>query len=181
MKLHKLLKIFLVALVLAATVDLIQDYQEHLTWLHIGIESLLVIFGIVVLVSMTHKAGDLDLENERLKSDLNRVREQSADWRKEAGRYIKGLSLAIDTQFERWGLTAAEADVARLLLKGLGIKEIASLRGTSEKTVRHQSQGVYGKSGLSGRAELSAFFLEDLLGPVQKEAASHEDARSTLN
>jgi hypothetical protein len=38
-------------------------------------------------------------------------------------------------------------------------------RHTSEKTARVQSSAVYAKSGLSGRSELSAFFLEDLLPP----------------
>ena len=40
---------------------------------------------------------------------------------------------------------------------------IANLRATSERTVRQRAKDVYRKAGLSGRAELSAFFLEDLL------------------
>jgi hypothetical protein len=32
--------------------------------------------------------------------------------------------------------------------------------------VRQQAIAVYRKSGLAGRAELSAFFLEDLLLPI---------------
>ena len=35
--------------------------------------------------------------------------------------------------------------------------------------MRQQSLAVYRKSGLSGRAELAAFFLEDLLLPSQEE------------
>ncbi|HOZ25356.1 MAG TPA: hypothetical protein PLI83_11310, partial [Thermomonas sp.] len=42
---------------------------------------------------------------------------------------------------------------------------IAQARGTSEKTARVQSSAIYAKSGLAGRSELSAFFLEDLLPP----------------
>ena len=68
-------------------------------------------------------------------------------------------------QFERWQLTAAEREVALLLLKGLSHKEIAVLRDTSERTIRQQAQSIYGKSNLSGRAALSAFFLEDMLLP----------------
>lgn len=56
----------------------------------------------------------------------------------------------IDEQFGRWKLTGAE-------------KEIAVIRGTSERSTRQQSLLIYQKSGLSGRAELAAFFLEDLL------------------
>jgi DNA-binding NarL/FixJ family response regulator len=51
-------------------------------------------------------------------------------------------------------------------LKGFSHKEIGNLTGRSERTVRQHSIAVYRKSGLSGRAELSAFFLEDLLLPT---------------
>ena len=71
----------------------------------------------------------------------------------------------IERQFERWDLPVAEKDVALLLLKGLSYKEIAIARDTSERTVREQGRAVYRKSGLGGRSELSAFFLEDLLLP----------------
>ena len=83
---------------------------------------------------------------------------------------LKGLSAAIDAQFERWGLTAAEREVALLLLKGLSHKEIAVVREASVLTVRQQARSVYAKANLSGRAALSAFFLEDLLLPVDQRA-----------
>ena len=35
-------------------------------------------------------------------------------------------------------------------------------RRTSEATIRQQAQSVYRKSGLTSRAELAAYFLEDL-------------------
>ena len=56
----------------------------------------------------------------------------------------------------------AEADIAGLMLKGVPLGDIARLRRTSEVTIRQQAQSVYRKSGLSGRAELAAFFLESL-------------------
>jgi len=52
-------------------------------------------------------------------------------------------------------------------LKGLSLKEIAEIRKTSEKTARAQCTPIYEKSGLSGRSELAAFFLEDLLVPKE--------------
>ena len=78
---------------------------------------------------------------------------------------LKGLASAIDAQFRHWALTEAEAEVGLLLLKGLSHKEIGQLRRTSERTVREQARALYRKAGLSGRASLSAFFLEDLLLP----------------
>ena len=75
------------------------------------------------------------------------------------------LGAAIDQQLERWGLTAAEKEVALLLLKGLSHKEIATARDVAESTVRQQARALYRKAGLGGRHDLAAFFLEDLLGP----------------
>ena len=57
--------------------------------------------------------------------------------------------------------------MALLLLKGLSIKEIAQVRGVSERTVHEQARAVYSKAGLTGRTALSAFFLEDLLAPIE--------------
>jgi len=81
---------------------------------------------------------------------------------------LKGLGSAIDSQFDRWQLTAAEREMALLMLKGLSHKEIALARDTSERTIRQQAQSIYGKANLSGRAALSAFFLEDLLLPREQ-------------
>ncbi|RPH96195.1 MAG: helix-turn-helix transcriptional regulator [Lysobacterales bacterium] len=86
-------------------------------------------------------------------------------WRQDSRALIEGLSLAIQHQFEEWKLTAAESEVALLLLKGLSLKEIAALRATSERTVREQARSVYRKADLGGRSALSAWFLEDLLLP----------------
>lgn len=95
-----------------------------------------------------------------------RDREVERDrWRDEATRLLAGLGVAIEAQFERWGLTPAEKEVALLLLKGLGHKEAAAVLERSERTVRQHAIAVYRKSGLAGRAELAAFFLEDLLLP----------------
>jgi len=101
----------------------------------------------------------------RSREDLARSREEAARWRDEAKDSLRGLSDAIDLQFDRWSLTQAEREVGLLLLKGLAFKEIADVRSTTERTVRQQANHLYKKAGLAGRAELSAFFLEDLLLP----------------
>jgi DNA-binding NarL/FixJ family response regulator len=85
--------------------------------------------------------------------------------RREAEAAVRGVSAAIDAQFEAWGLTSAEREIGVLLLKGLSHKEIANVRETGEATVRQQALALYRKAQLTGRAELSAFFLEDLLPP----------------
>ena len=86
---------------------------------------------------------------------------------------VDGLSLALDCQFDRWGLTPAEREVALYLLNGLGMRDVAAARGTSERTARKQALAVYAKAGLGGRAELAAFFLEALIvGKVKPEVVA---------
>lgn len=96
---------------------------------------------------------------------LERTRAEAVAWREKNEASLRGLADAIDQQLDAWRLTPAEKEVAFLLLKGLSFKEIAAVRDASERTVRQQALAVYAKSGLGGRAELSAFFLEDLLVP----------------
>ena len=74
--------------------------------------------------------------------------------------------ILVDEQFGAWQLTPTEREVAMLLLKGHGHKQIAAATGRSERTVRQHAVAVYQKSGLQGRAELAAFFLEDLVVPA---------------
>lgn len=99
-------------------------------------------------------------------------RQQSEQWRAQSKAYLAGLSSMIDQQLTTWGLTPSEREVAFLLLKGMSLKEIATIRGTTEKTARVQSMAVYAKSGLAGRSELAAFFLEDLLPGTPTAAAA---------
>jgi DNA-binding CsgD family transcriptional regulator len=81
-----------------------------------------------------------------------------------------GLSQAIDEQFDRWQLSPAEKEVGLLLLKGLSHREVAEARSVTEATARQQARAVYKKAGLSGRHDLAAFFLEDLMLPQEADA-----------
>jgi len=120
--------------------------------------------GVVLLFQMTRRQRE---EQLTLIRDLEVARAQGQRWRSEARSVLNGLGEAIDAQFSRWNLTEAEREVALLLLKGLSLKETAAVRATSERTIRAQARSVYSKAGLTGRASLSAFFLEDLLAPIE--------------
>ena len=88
----------------------------------------------------------------------------------------EGCGSVVVSSSSRWSLTPTEKEVALLLLKGLGHKEAAAVLDRSERTVRQHSVAVHRKSGPSGRAELAAFFLEDLLLP---QPGSGESATPT--
>ncbi|MFM6929085.1 MAG: helix-turn-helix transcriptional regulator [Bdellovibrio sp.] len=78
-----------------------------------------------------------------------------------------GLQPHITAQFQKWSLTKTEADIGMLLLKGLSLRDISNLRGTSETTVRQQALILYKKANVDGRHQLAALFLEELLMPCQ--------------
>ena len=120
--------------------------------------------GVAVLFRVTRQQRDEHLQVIR---DLEVARLQGQRWRSESRTLLDGLGAAIDAQFTRWNLTDAEREVALLLLKGLSTKEIAAVRAGSERTVREHARSIYSKAGLTGRAALSAFFLEDLLAPIE--------------
>jgi len=148
---------FAIAVILIA-IDLYIDFAEGVGLVHLVAE--LFVFGVAI-------AGTVIMwrQLDQTRSDLKGALVEAEHWKNESRELIQGLGIAIEHQFKRWNLSAAEADVGLLLLKGLSHKEIAQIRDTSERTVREQARSVYRKSGLAGRSSLSAFFLEDLLLP----------------
>ena len=76
----------------------------------------------------------------------------------------------VENQFQDWGLTSAERDVAWFSIKGFSSSEIASFRGTSEGTIKAQSNAIYRKAGVSGRPQLLSTFVEYLLDDGAVEA-----------
>ncbi len=117
-------------------------------------------------------AGSFQAEREEkavLMRDLQMARAEGSAWRERAQTYLSGLGEEIEKQFEVWSLTPAEREVGLLMLKGFSHREVASLRGTTEATVRHQARSIYQKTGVAGRSAFCAYFLEDLL-PSKRDA-----------
>lgn len=158
---------------LLMSVDVIDDWGKGAGSLHITLEVVVMICAAIGallvakrLLALSGLAQRLRGQADELRIELQRTSEEAAHWRSEAHELLAGLGAAIDHQFERWGLSPAEREVGLLLLKGLSHHEIADIRGTSERTVRQQARALYKKAGLSGRADLAAYFLEDLLLPA---------------
>lgn len=153
----------LLLIVLVVAVDLITDTSQGVILWHILVEGSAGVLALVGILYLLHQQFQLKgaLQTERQLSAA--WQQESEQWRTQSKAYLAGLSVMIDQQLHAWGLTPSEREVAFFLLKGMSLKEIASLRNTSEKTARVQSTAIYAKSGLNGRSALSAFFLEDLL------------------
>ena len=82
----------------------------------------------------------------------------------EALRRASGAFMEVlHERFAEWGLTPAERDVALFAIKGLSTAEIATLRETSEGTVKAQTNAIYRKAGVSGRSQLLSLFIDDLI------------------
>lgn len=149
--------------------DLFTDAKEGVVFWHVLVEgsiALIALFGVFYVLK-----GSVELKHrlEKNVTEFTDFKKEAELWKSESRKYVDGLSKAIDEQLSKWNLSTAEKEVAFLLLKGMSLKEIAEIRNTAEKTARAQSLAVYSKSGLSGRSELSAFFLEDLLVPQRDD------------
>lgn len=152
--------------------DLVLDNPESWRSLHVLFELLLILFSLasIGVLSLQWRHTRLELAGTRralaaTKRSLDERRAERDAWRRSAEGALAGLGQAIDRQFEAWGLTPTEREIALLLLKGYGHKQIAGMTGRGERTVRQHAVSVYQKGGIGGRAELAAFFLQDLMLP----------------
>jgi len=164
-RLRPLLVGVLLTIVVSGVVDLILDEPESWLSFHAVYEVALIIGGLAVTAALWIRwtRAERSLSSAR-RALVERQAERDA-WRATAEKALQGLAAAIDDQLVRWGLTPAEREVALLILKGKSHKAIAYDTGRSERTIRQHAVTVYHKSGLAGRAELAAFFLEGLVLP----------------
>lgn len=165
----------LAAVAVGGGIDLWLDRPQAPGWFHIIFEGALLAGSLTAMAWLW--AGWMrtrrSLAGARADSEAHRSERDA--WRGRAEKLLRGLGDEIDAQLRGWNVTPAERETALFLLKGYGHKEIAALTGRSERTVRQHAVAVYRKSGLAGRAELSAFFLEDLLLPTPVEASRASD------
>nr|WP_272210499.1 helix-turn-helix transcriptional regulator [Marinicella sp. W31]MDC2876391.1 helix-turn-helix transcriptional regulator [Marinicella sp. W31] len=129
-----------------------------------GAESIIEALTAFVLVFGIFMAG------WQLRLTLERMAAQGRALDIASGDFVR----IIETQFDVWGLTAAEREVGMLALKGMDMSEIANLRGSAQGTVRAQMARIYAKAGVSGRAQFAAWFVEELLGEGISHAGSDE-------
>ena len=141
-------------------------WEQRLEWI------LALAGGIVALLIALHwQKLTARHREESLRQALQELSREVEQRSREAEQRVQdiaairvGMNVQIEREFERWGLTSAERSVAHLTLKGLRLKDIARARNTSDRTVRQQAQAIYRKAGLDGRTDLSAYFLESVLG-----------------
>ena len=170
-RLRWILAAALLSIVVGGTADLVMDRPT--TWLsfHVVFETLMIAGALLMATTLWMGWWRSAHDAVELRTRLAARTAERDEWRENARHALEGLGTAIDEQFGRWSLTGAEREVALMLLKGFGHKQIAALTDRSERTVRQHASTVYEKSGLGGRAELSAYFLQDLMLPAGKREA----------
>ncbi len=161
-----MLTVLLGAIAIGGAVDLVLDNPKTLWSLHVLFETAMLLLSLGAVAYLWIGWREASRTVARARGELEAHAAERDAWRARAEKLLRGLGEEIDRQLQAWDLTPVERETALMLLKGFGHKEIAALQKKSERTVRQHAVSVYRKSGLSGRAELSAFFLEDLLLPA---------------
>ncbi len=164
-RMRVVLAMALVAIIVGGVADLIMDDPESWLSFHVIFETLMIAGAVVMVTALWLRWRNSERSADALRASLAVQRDERDRWQASARSALEGLGRAINAQFDDWQLTPSEREVALLLLKGYGHKQIAGLTGRGERTVRQHAGVVYQKSGLGGRAELAAYFLQDLILP----------------
>lgn len=160
-----LLGLALGSIVVGGTVDLILDQPEGWLSFHVVFELLMIAGALLMATTLWLGWWKAETSLDAMRARLEERRAERDEWRENARKALEGLGEAVDAQFKAWQLTSAEREVALLLLKGYSHKHVAKATDRSERTARQHASAVYQKAGLGSRAELAAYFLDDLLLP----------------
>ena len=155
----------LLGVVVGGLTDLYLDDPRTWRTFHVVVEVAIVALSLGLALYLLREWSRTEEVLEHTEEELERHREERDRWRQRARTFLRGLGREIDRQFDEWDLTPSEKEVALLLIKGHSHREIARMTGRSERTSRQHAGSVYSKADLSGRAELAAFFLQDLMLP----------------
>lgn len=161
--------------VLLLSLEIVTE-EDDISLLDLLVDALTILLTIGAAVGVALLAQRIHSQHEEkmnLIRDLEIARTEGDAWRTKVHAHMAGIRQEMEKQFQEWGMTAAEQEIGMLILKGMSHKEVASLRGTTEATVRQQAQAIYHKSNLPGKTAFSAYFLEDVFSPeVALEASS---------
>ena len=187
-KIKILIFVMLVGISLFTMIDILFDVNEGVPFKHLVHEGFLWLFSMIgaffqfkiiscqkkELVGLGQKIQELYKVNDALKLEQRTFEKKISHLSDEFLKYI-------DEQFNLWNFSRGEKEIALLLIKGLSMKEIAIIRGSGEITVRQQASQIYKKSSLSGRLELSAFFLDDLLALSKLPVSNLKNTKTEIN
>jgi DNA-binding CsgD family transcriptional regulator len=79
---------------------------------------------------------------------------------------------AVPAALARYGVTSREADVLRLIARGLSNADIAARLYLAQRTVKTHVEHLLAKTGLSSRVQLAALAVAEGLGPPDRSGPS---------
>jgi len=155
--------LFLFLVVIASGADLVADVAHGAAAGHVLQEAAIMFVAFLGFCWMLYSLLNSHKEIQQLYQELDSIKNMPQPSSPQLIDAKRRLGEVILLQFEQWKLSKSEQEIGNLLLKGFSLKEIATLRGTAEKTIRQQASSVYKKAGVAGRHVFSAWFIEDLL------------------
>ncbi len=167
-----LLALALGSIVVGGTIDLLLDQPARWLSFHVIFETTMIVGALLMATTLWLGWWRAERSLEDMRHRMEARKAEGDAWRQSAWKAREGIGQAIDAQFLEWRLTPSEREVARLLLKGYSHKHVAQETGRSERTARQHAAAVYQKAGLSSRADLAAYFMEDLLLPEASREVS---------
>ena len=174
-RMRVLLAVALASIVIGGSIDLVLDQPQRWLSFHVVFEALMITGALLMATTLWLGWWRSARSADELRKALETQRSERETWRRGAEQVLKDFGRAVDAQFDLWGLTPTEREIALLLLKGYSHKAIARRTDRSDQTVRQHAGSVYRKAGVSGRAQLAAFFLEDLMLPTHVPEGTAED------
>ena len=133
-----------------AATDLLEEGGGARIDAHLAIEMIATISLLAAIWFEARILQDLLARKAALEQSLNNA---SAE-----------VHAVIVDQLAEWQLSPAEADIAMLLVKGLGTQDIADIRGSAEGTIKAHFNAIFRKAGVHSRAELLSVLIDRLLG-----------------
>lgn len=156
----------MVSIAVSSGLDLMTDLSHGAEMDHVLKEGAIVLVSLAIIIWLIMDIRGQSRKIHGLKQELEAIRHAGRQPSPQVVEIRRRFHDVVNQQFADWNLTASEAEVGWLLLKGLSLKEVAVIRNTLEKTVRQQASSIYRKSGVSGRHAFSAWFIEDLMDDV---------------
>ncbi|MBW7858741.1 MAG: LuxR family transcriptional regulator [Leptonema sp. (in: Bacteria)] len=167
--------ILIIALIFLNIYDSVYHYiTDSILTIHqiseIILVSIITVHAIYLLIRHRQAVGFAGQEIERIQKEADNAWHEAARIGAEMNRYrtankdiLHSMRQAMNDQFNRWSFSPEEKRAALLIIQGLTFREIAGRLNKSEKTIRNQSLSIYEKAGMTGRHDLAAFFLLDIL------------------
>jgi len=127
------------------------------------IELVILVFTIGLSLLLAYQYSNERRKNMDFCDQIESLHQDIAFWKGRTQSLVGEFQQNLEAQFEQWNLSQSEREICKFMLKGMSFKEMAFQRNSSENTIRNQAQAIYEKSGIKGRKELAAYFLEEML------------------